>query len=225
VGLFAFTWPSIQIAEIYTKVLDRVKGGHQLLDLGCGFGQNIRWLIHDGAPSENVAGADISPLLVDCGYEYFKDQEKLKSKFFIGDVLDSQSPTFIAVKESFDIVFASMVYHLWGWDDHIKALIQTVKLLKPLPGSIIFGWQLGASPAGEVERRLDRNRLQQHKNMYQHDEESWIRMWKEVEAQTGTNWEVQVKSVVTPETKAAQNVMPIRPGSTLAAVFFAMTRL
>jgi hypothetical protein len=118
-----------------------------------------------------------------------------------------------------------MFYHLWGWDDHIKACIETTKLLKPAPGSMIFGWQLGASPAGQVERKLSSKRLHQHKNMYQHDEESWKRMWKEIEAETGTKWEVHTKSVVTPELQARQGVMPIRDGTTLVALFFSMTRL
>jgi SAM-dependent methyltransferase len=203
-------------------VLERLKGGQQFLDLGCGFGQNIRKLVYDGAPAENVSGADISQTLVDCGYEYFKDQEKLKSKFIIGDVFASDSSAFFEAKGNFDIVFASMVYHLWGWDDQIKACVETIKLLRPVPGSVLFGWQLGATPAGEIERM--NSMAKRHKMMYQHDEESWRRMWKEIENQTGTKWDVEVRSVVTPELKGRHGVST-REGSTLSAVFFTMIRL
>ena len=221
-----FTFPTIQRALPYQDVLQRVKSGQHFLDLGCGFGQNIRKLVYDGAPSENAAGADISQEFVDYGYEYFRDQDRLKTRFIIGDVLDENSQAFLHAEENFDIIFASMFYHLWGWDDHIKTLIRTIRLLKPIPGSTLFGWQMGATPAGEISRELYQNRLEQHKLMYLHDEESWKKMWKEVEAQTGTRWEVQAKAIVTPEIEARQKIMPVRrEGETLVALFFSMTRL
>ena len=225
VGLFVFTFPTIQRTEIYEQILQRVKYGERFLDLGCGFGQNIRKLVHDGAPSENTAGADISQKFIEYGYEYFRDQESLKTKFIIGDVLDSSSPAFLEANGSFDIIFASMFYHLWGWNDHIKTLIRTVKLLRPVPGSTLFGWQMGSTPAIEITRELYENRLEQHKLAYQHDEESWVRMWREVEAKTDTKWDVRAKAIVTPEIKERQKLMPQSEGRSLCALFFTMTRL
>jgi SAM-dependent methyltransferase len=182
--------------------------------------------VHDGAPSGNISGADISEDFISYGYEYFRDQQSLKTKFIFGDVLDPASPAYLEAEGSFDIIFASMFYHLWGWNDHIKTLIRTIKLLKPVPGSMLFGWQMGGSPAVEINRGLYQGRLDQHKLMYLHDEESWKKMWKEVEAQTGTKWDVQAKPVITPEIQAGQYKMPLdREGVTLSAVFFSMTRL
>jgi SAM-dependent methyltransferase len=185
----------------------------------------MRKLVHDGAPSRNIAGADISRPFVEYGYEYFRDKEKLHSKFIVGDVLDETSPAFLEAEKSFDIVFASMFYHLWGWKDHIKTLARTIKLLKPISGSTLFGWQLGASPAVEINRNLYQNRLSQHKLMYLHDENSWKKMWAEVESQTDTKWYVEAKAVVTPEITQRQQEMPHPEGTTLHAIFFIMTRI
>ena len=143
---------------LYPQVLARVKSGQQFLDLGCGFGQNLRKLNLDGAPAGNITGADVSRELIDCGYEYFRDRDRLDAKFIVGDILDSRSEGFVKARGSFDAVYAAMVYHLWDWENQLKASIETVKLLKPCKDSVLFGWQLGSTPASAVERRLEDSR-------------------------------------------------------------------
>lgn len=118
-----------------------------------------------------------------------------------------------------------MFYHLWGWEDHIRTLIRTIKLLKPIPGSTLFGWQMGATPAAEINRDLSQNRLSQHKLMYLHDESSWRKMWVEVEAQTETKWRVEARAIVTPEITQRQQEMLHPEGTTLHAIFFSMVRI
>ncbi|KIW00033.1 uncharacterized protein PV09_08385 [Verruconis gallopava] len=225
VGVFAFTWPGISRVYVYQQVLDRVKSGDKLLDLGCGFGQNIRKLVYDGAPSENITGADISQAMVDCGFEYFRDRDRLKTKFFIGDVFDEDAPAYKDVAGHFDLVYASMFYHLWDWDGQVKAFIQTIKLLKPVPGSMIFGFQLGATPAGEVQRKRAGKESLKQMYTYQHDEESWRAMWREIETKTSTKWDVDVKGIVTPEIEERRGIVPTREGSSIIGVVFTMTRL
>jgi len=224
VGLFAFTYPSIQRTPKYAEILDRIKNGQQYLDLGCGFGQNIRKLVFDGAPAANITGADLSQTLIDCGFEYFRDRDTLGSKFVIGDILNNESAAFVEAKGSFDIIFAAMVYHLWGWKDQVRACIETTKLLKPNTDSMIFGWQLGATPAGEVERELDNSR-KHHRTMYQHDEETFKKLWEEVGTETGVNWNVQVKTTAISQLKARQGVLPTKDGSVLTAISFTVTRV
>lgn len=207
----------------YDSILQKIKEGQQYLDLGCGFGQNIRKMVFDGASAENITGADLSQTLIDCGFEYFQDKATLKSKFIIGDILNSESANFVQASGQFDIIFTAMVYHLWGWKDQVKACIETTKLLKAVLGSTIFGWQLGSNPAGEVERKLDDSR-KQHRMMYQHDAESFKKMWEEVEQATGVKWDVQAKSKPT-ELKTRQGVLPLKEGSVLTVITFIVTRL
>ena len=62
--------------------------GETLLDLEYCFGQDLRQLVADGAPSENIYGLDIEGLLIDIGYNLFIDRGRLKSTFIVGDVYD-----------------------------------------------------------------------------------------------------------------------------------------
>ena len=57
----------------------RMKNGENFLDLGCCFGQDLRELVADGAPSENIYGLDIEGPLIDVGYDLFMDRGKIKS--------------------------------------------------------------------------------------------------------------------------------------------------
>ena len=88
---------------------------------------------------------------------------------------------------------------------------------------MLFGWQMGASPAGEVDRKIYGNRSTQHSLMYLHDGESWKKMWAEVEAQTGTKWDVQAVAVETPEVSERMGARV--PDKTLHSIHFSMTRL
>lgn len=78
---------SIQILEldlhrmsIYPEILERVKFGDKFLDLGCALGQELRHLVHDGAPSTNLYGCDLTPDLINVGYDLFNDHATLQSQ-------------------------------------------------------------------------------------------------------------------------------------------------
>lgn len=53
IGGWMFLQLNMSLSPVYDEVLCRLKKGEKLLDLGCCFGQDIRKLVHDGAPSEN----------------------------------------------------------------------------------------------------------------------------------------------------------------------------
>ena len=55
--MWAFLKPNIRWAQLdneYDDILARLKGGATLLDLGCGFAQDLRTLAADGAPTESM---------------------------------------------------------------------------------------------------------------------------------------------------------------------------
>lgn len=195
--MLGFTQPSIQNHPHYDEVLSRLNSKHAtLLDLGCGFGQNLRQLVLDGTPASSITGADLSKGLIDCGHDYFKDRDTLKSEFIVGDVLSSESELSVQAAKRFDIVWAALFFHLWDWDRQLEVSVAASKLLKPVPGSMLIGWQIGATPARLFERPSTGSgtEYRKHMQMYQHDEKSLSNMWEEVGRRTGTQWKVEAKN-------------------------------
>ncbi|KAL4795758.1 hypothetical protein BDV19DRAFT_157281 [Aspergillus venezuelensis] len=52
IGQASFLKLNVASSLGYPEILERVKKGEKLLDLGCAFGQELRQLIHDAAPSK-----------------------------------------------------------------------------------------------------------------------------------------------------------------------------
>jgi SAM-dependent methyltransferase len=223
VGTFGFTAPSIQVQPYYPSLLNRMKKGDRCLDLGCGLGQNVRKVVLDCGLSSNVYGSDLLQDLIDCGYTYFLDQASLQSRFSTGDLLNENSSDFKHVEGTFDILYTACLYHLWSWEVQLKASIASTKLLKPEPGSVIFGWQIGASPAKEISRNLDDNRAE-HTTMYRHDEASLTKLWEVVGEETGSKWFVEAENGL-PDWIPAGYRGPVRGQSTANIIRFTITRV
>jgi hypothetical protein len=147
-------------------------------------GQDIRKLISDGAPRENIFGSDIKKEFWDIGYDLFLDKDTLNVKFIPADVFDSES----GLKEldgKLNLVLAHSFFHLFDWDGQVKAAKRVVALLKPEPGVMVFGRQGGQPAAGSFEKI---NKLH---SAFWHNEESWAKLWKQVGDETGTEWKVE----------------------------------
>jgi SAM-dependent methyltransferase len=158
------------------------------LDLGTCLGQDIRKLIFDGVPMESVYGADILTEFVDIGYDLFGDEERLPRSHFVApaDIFDDSSP----LKEldgKVDIVHANSVFHLFSWDDQVKAAKRVIRLMRPQKGSLILGSQIAHPEPGEVPSRPGRR----SGTMYRHDEKSWERFWESVGKEVGLSFTVK----------------------------------
>jgi SAM-dependent methyltransferase len=158
------------------------------LDLGCCFGQDLRKLAADGAPSEHLYGSDLRPEFFDLGYELFRDKSTLKSKFLVGDVFDASSP-LSELNGKIDIIYAASFLHLFSYEDQIKVCKRIVKLLKEKKDSVVLGRQIGHENAGQQANRNDPT-----KTRWRHNEESFKRMWDEVGQSTASKWRVEVSS-------------------------------
>jgi SAM-dependent methyltransferase len=183
----------------------------------------MRKLALDGAPPGTVFGADVSQGLIDCGYEYFNDSGGApKFMFFVGDILNPEDPVYATVVGQFDIIWMAMVLHLWDYKTQLSASISTVKLLKPVPGSMVVGWQIGAKPAVEITRNLQEER-KQHSTMFRHDEKSFEKMWDEVGEATGTRWKVEAEVLGFGKPKKDDGA--VVGGSRIEFIRFTVTRL
>ncbi|QDS77249.1 hypothetical protein FKW77_003466 [Venturia effusa] len=223
VGTFGFTSPSIQVQPYYPTLLSRLENGDRCLDLGCGLGQNVRKIVLDRGPSPRVFGSDLSPDLIDCGYDYFLDKASLESQFFTGDLLSDNDSNYKKIEGTFDVIFATCLYHLWSWDVQLKASIATVKLLKPEAGAVLFGWQVGASPAKEITRNLGKTRAE-HKTMFRHDEASLRELWSVVGERTGSKWIVEAKNEL-PSWIPVEYEGPLKGAKTANIITFTITRV
>lgn len=90
------------------------------------------------------------------------------------------------------IVHAASLFHLFTWDEQVRAARRIVRLLNPCdPRVFIFGRQVGCKDPGSQKGPRGENR-------YLHNAESWQRLWDEVGILTRTKWRTQVD--VIPET-------------------------
>ena len=190
-GMFAFIKMHIAKNPAYpavlARLLDKTKN-ETLLDLGCGFGQELRTLVTAGVSTTNLYGLDISEGFVELGFELFRDKATMQSQFTVVDLLTSAAvPAQLDGK--MDFIFAASFFHLFGWDDQFAISKRVVALLKPAAGSMIFGHQLGM-----VEALEDAVPDVPSGKIYFHDPESFRRFWRMVGEATGTEWKVKVQS-------------------------------
>ena len=140
----------------------------------------------DGVPSEQLHSIDIDPKFFDLGYELFLDRNTMQSHFVSTDVLDPSAAADCAeLSGKLDIVWAASFFHLFPRPRQLIAVKATIQLLKPKPGSVVLGRQLGSVKPGEYDVMKD-GRWQ-----FRHDVDSWRELWEEVGRETGTKWRVE----------------------------------
>ena len=125
---------------LYPQVVTRMKDRENFLDLGCCFGQDLRQLVADGAPSENIYGLDIEGPLIDVGYDLFMDRGKIKSTFIVGDVYNPHT-NWDQLVGKMDIINASAFFHLFPWPKQVEASCLLVRFGRPRAGTVIIGRQ------------------------------------------------------------------------------------
>jgi SAM-dependent methyltransferase len=162
--------------------LKRLKEGASLLDLGCCFAQDLRKLVRDGAPSENLWGAELLGDFLELGYELFLDRDTLKAHFLEADIFDAEGP-LKQLEGKMDLMQVGLFLHLFDLEGQTKACERIVALMKPEKGVLIVGQQVGSLEPGPMD---ESGKIK----MYKHNVESFEKMWKEVGQKTGSEWKV-----------------------------------
>ena len=184
-GEWIFLLPSVSRYPQYAEVLSRMKAGATVLDLGCCFGQDLRRLAADGAPTENMIASDLHSELWELGYDLFRDRETMKARFVKADIFappeeEEGSAALDRLKGQVDFVFLCQFLHLFSWEGQVAALKRAVAMSRP--GAMFLGYQIGRTEALEVEQPWGKMLLQ--------NEDSFRRMMRQVGEETGTRWEV-----------------------------------
>ncbi|KAH6722067.1 hypothetical protein BKA61DRAFT_701140 [Leptodontidium sp. MPI-SDFR-AT-0119] len=183
IGQFRFIDFSLSRSTSYPRVLELLKSGGKLLDLGCCFGQDLRKLVHDGAPASSLYGADLRSEFIDLGYDLFLDRNRIGVQFLTADIFDPNS-SLKQLDGQMSVVYIGLLLHLFDWEGQRKACERIVGFLKPEKGVLVLGQQVGSLVACDVmsggERKVTR-----------HDLASFEKLWKEVGERTGSQWEVR----------------------------------
>jgi SAM-dependent methyltransferase len=206
----------LPLSTHYNEILERVKNGHKLLDLGCCFGQELRQLVsisrpkrfpfpgyllhgfgsqsdghfflqaYEGAPQENLYGADLVIDFMKLGYELFLDKEKLKIEFLTADIFDDNSKLNTELAGKLDIIHASNFFHLWDRIKQVEVAKRVVRLLNPRPGSLLTGSHTGSRPAQTY--------VVESKNLVlaMHSPKTWRELWNQVSREMGIQFNVEV---------------------------------
>ncbi|KAI0157123.1 hypothetical protein GGR52DRAFT_190880 [Hypoxylon sp. FL1284] len=182
IGLGSYLTPQLRRLPVYDDILERVKQGAVLMDVGTFVGHDLRRLVYDGAPSDKLYGIDIVSHF-DVGYDFFRDRDRFGGHFIEADILSTSSPELVALKGGVDVVVVSQVLHQWDWDNQLRAAQALTTFTRP--GSMIVGNQIGNPEAQAISLRPGSAAL------WRHNPDTFAKMFEAVGDATGTRWETQ----------------------------------
>ncbi|GJJ06970.1 hypothetical protein Clacol_001168 [Clathrus columnatus] len=192
IRLFSFTQLAVTEYPYYKSIIrqGRLDPNAILLEIGVGFGNDIRKMIYDGYPIEKVVVMDKNQKLWEIGHRLFCSTPRtFPVKFIRGDIFDQSvlsdytSPslsqpnihsldTLTPLKEHATTITLQMVFHLFDLKRQYLLAKRVASLLSSAPNSLIVGRQMGdATP---------RTMMLGKSPHFIHNPESWERMWSDV---------------------------------------------
>lgn len=132
-----------------------------------------------GAPSENLYGSDLHYDFMTLGYDLFCDRCTLKSTFIGADILDENSMLLTRLTGQLSIIYTSLFFHLFDWDQQLLAIKHIIQLLVPASRSLITGSFVAYNDANLAKSKLGTLLP------FYHSLESWQQLWEVIRQSTG----------------------------------------
>ena len=177
---------SLSRRPTYPHILQSVKDGARFLDVGCCFSQDLRKLVLDGAPPSNLWGLELQEEFIELSYDFFRDRDHPPAHFIHADLLDPSNAEVASLQGTVDIAQLGMILHVWDIDGQTEACERVVRLMKPVPGSLIIGQAVGHLDGVVAPGRGTAT-------IFKHSAETFARLWEEVSRRTQTKWDCRAK--------------------------------
>lgn len=184
IGEWIFLLPIMTQMSVWPDILKRARADGTVLDLGCCFGQNLRLLAANGVETTNMYAMDITSEFWDLGFDLFRDDSKMKATFIRRDILEP-SLRLEPLDGKMDIILACLFLHLFSREQQILATKRIIQFSRP--GSMVIGYQRAHPQTYTV--------IRPGYVMYLHNLDTFRDLWRQVEAETGTKWQLKVEMV------------------------------
>lgn len=125
---------------------------------------------------------------MELGYELFRDRKTLKSTFFPTDILAENDLLLKGLNGEMDVVYLGLFLHHFDFETCVKVCVRVAKLLKPKPGSLVMGVQVGSLVGDTKGLPIPSGGI-----LWRHDIASFKKVWEEVGALTDTKWKVEAR--------------------------------
>lgn len=177
----------------YGRIIEKLQAGGKFLDVGCMFAQDTRKVVHDGAPPLSVYGTDLHGEYFDYGYALFGDEQTIpKDHFIAADILDAHASGLKHLEGRLDVINATHVIHVFSIEDQLVLLCRLVSLLKKEKGTMVTGRLTGHDVSGyHSPSNAKATTKTGNSQIWEHNVQSFLELWGQVERQTGTKWDVK----------------------------------
>ena len=130
----------------------------------------MRKLVYDGYPATQVLGCDLRKEFIDSGHKLYNDKETCQIRFFADDIFElpyplppppSPSPqssplSLSSLRGQLTYIYTGALFHLFDEPTQYALALRLTMLLKPEPGSIIFGRHQGLETEGLIDDHMNR---------------------------------------------------------------------
>ncbi|KAI0066447.1 hypothetical protein BV25DRAFT_1820395 [Artomyces pyxidatus] len=210
-----FHWTKLKISRLfpYPRLLNlgRDRKDAIFLDIGCCFGNDVRKVIADGYPVQNVVASDLHPEFWEIGHKLFRTTDTTYPVAFVPG--DAFAPSHLDVVPPFTLaspptspkpslntltslnplhgyvsaIHASAFFHLFEEAEQLHLARALSGLLSPEPGSMIFGQHVALPEKGLRKSWLT------GRSTFEHSPESWKEMWEGIFREVGAEVEVDAR--------------------------------